>query len=175
MPENTTIVEALRRNWEMVSAAVAEVDEDTLNTRPNPDSNSMSWLIWHMTRVTDRFIHYRIAGTPQIWTVESWYGKFCMPEDPQEYGLGWTNEQAAQWQASSKAVLMEYFDRVNTDAAQYLSAMTDADLERVIPFPAPPDTLTVKEALGNLIWDNIAHGGQVAYLRGFFRGSGWHR
>ncbi|HCP24701.1 MAG TPA: hypothetical protein DIT90_11375 [Dehalococcoidia bacterium] len=70
---------------------------------------------------------------------------------------------------------MEYFDRVNTDAAQYLSAMTDADLERVIPFPAPPDTLTVKEALGNLIWDNIAHGGQVAYLRGFFRGSGWHR
>ncbi|GIT13918.1 MAG: hypothetical protein CM1200mP35_07380 [Chloroflexota bacterium] len=27
-------------------------------------------------------------------------------------------------------------------------------------------------ALGQVTWDNIAHGGQIAYLRGFFSGMG---
>jgi len=172
---NLTTVAALERNWEMVSLAVAEVDDAILAARPNENSNSMGWLIWHMTRVTDRFIHYRIADEPQIWTVDAWHERFNMPPDPMEFGFGWSNEQAAAWQAPPKHVLMGYFDAVNSAAVEYLGAMSDADLERVIPFPALPDTLTVREALGNLVWDNIAHGGQVAYLRGYYRGTGWHR
>ena len=172
MFQNQTIVAALERNWEMVSLAVAEVDDTIMAARPNADSNSMSWLIWHMTRVTDRFIHFRIADKPQIWSVDSWHERFNISSDPMEYGFGWSNEQAAAWQPPAKAVLMEYFDTVNAAAANYLRSMSDADLERVIPFPALPETLTVREALGNLVWDNIAHGGQVAYLRGFYRGSG---
>jgi hypothetical protein len=26
-----------------------------------------------------------------------------------------------------------------------------------------------------VMWDNLAHGGQIAYLRGLFLGMGWHR
>jgi hypothetical protein len=29
--------------------------------------------------------------------------------------------------------------------------------------------------LGQFTWDNVAHGGQIAYLRGLFIGMGWHR
>ena len=175
MAQNLTAIAALERNWEMVKLAVEGVDEGPLNARPNDNSNSMSCLIWHMTRVADRFIHFRLLDKLQIWNTEGWYERFNMPADPQEFGFSWTNEHVNAWQAPPKAVLMEYFDVVNTAVAEYFGSITDEELAREIPFPAPPDTLTVNEALGNLVWDNIAHGGQVAYLRGYFRGIGWHR
>ena len=55
-----TTLSALERNWNMVKSAVSDVDEATMAIRPNADSNSMSWLVWHMSRVTDRFIHMRL-------------------------------------------------------------------------------------------------------------------
>ncbi len=175
MPENLTAISALERNWEMVTLAVAEVDEATMIARPNDDSNSMSWLIWHMTRVADRFIHFRLTDKPQLWIVDGWHEEFNMPDDPQEYGLGWSNEQVEAWQAPPKDVVMAYFEAVNAAVTDYFSSITDAELARVIPFPALPDTLTVGQALGTLLCDNIAHDWQVAYLRGYFRGFGWHR
>jgi hypothetical protein len=35
--------------------------------------------------------------------------------------------------------------------------------------------MSMEEALAILLWDNIVHGGQVAYLRGYHQGMGWHR
>ena len=29
--------------------------------------------------------------------------------------------------------------------------------------------------LGQMTWDAVAQGGQIAYLRGLFLGMGWHR
>lgn len=40
------------------------------------------------------------------------------------------------------------------------------------PVPEPP---TVVTCMGQMAWDAVAHGGQIAYLRGFFRGIGWFR
>ena len=81
----------------------------------------------------------------------------------------------AAWQPPPKNVLMDYFKAVNTTAAKYLSSMTDADLGREITMTNPTMTLSARESLGILVWDSIVHGGQVAYLRGFYRGGGWHR
>ena len=175
MAENQTALSALERNWEMVTLAVAEVDETTMVARPNDDSNSMSWLIWHMRRVADRFIHFRLTDKPQLWTADAWHDKFNMPDDPHEFGLGWSDKRVAVWQSPPKAVVMAYFHAVNSVVIEYFNSLTERELARVIPFPALPDTMTVGEALGNLVWDNIAHGGQVAYLRGYYRGIGWHR
>ncbi|MDA0264846.1 MAG: DinB family protein [Chloroflexi bacterium] len=175
MSANHTTVSALERNWEMVTSAVSEVDDATMAIRPNDDSNSMSWLVWHMARVADRFIHFRLMEKPQIWTADAWHSKFKMDADPQDFGMGWTNEQAAAWQAPPKGILMGYFDRVNTAVADYLRNMPEAELEREIQWTLPTGVMPVKEALSILVWDNIVHGGQVAYLRGYFRGGGWHR
>jgi len=175
MSSNQTTVSALERNWNMVTSAVAEVDEGTMAARPNDDSNSMSWLIWHITRVADRFIHFRLMDQPQIWTVDAWHERFNMPADPDDFGMGWTNEQAAAWQAPLKDVLMDYFNVVNSAVGAYLRSLSEADLAREVKWTAPIDTMPVGDALGILVWDNIVHGGQVAYLRGYYRGTGWHR
>ena len=59
-------------------------------------------------------------------------------------------------------------------AREYIASLTQDQLEasRVI-LPAP-EPRTVSAALGQVTWDNIAHGGQIAYLRGFFSGMGWY-
>lgn len=175
MSSNQTAVSALERNWQMVTEAVAEVDEPTMTARPNDDSNSMSWLIWHMSRVADRFVHFRLMDKPQIWTVDAWYERFNMAADPDDFGMGWSNEQATAWQSPAKDILMDYFNKVNSAVVDYLRSMSDADLEREIPWAAPIGKYQVGEALSILVWDNIVHGGQVAYLRGYYRGTGWHR
>ena len=168
-------VSALNRNWNMVKSAVSDVDDATLSVRPNDDSNSMSWLVWHMARVTDRLIHMRLQDAPQIWSTESWYEKFNVPDEPNDMGMGWSKEQVAAWQSPSKDVLMGYFDKANAAAASYISGLTDAELGREIPWNAPTETMSMEEALAILLWDNIVHGGQVAYLRGYHQGMGWHR
>ena len=45
MAENQAVLSAFERNWEMVTLAVAEVDETAMAARPNDDSNSMRWLV----------------------------------------------------------------------------------------------------------------------------------
>ena len=175
MPGIQTAVSAMERNWQMVTSAVSEVDETTMTARPNDDSNSMSWLIWHMTRVADRFIHFRLMEKPQLWTVDAWHERFNMAADPDDFGMGWSNEQAAAWQSPSKDILMDYFEISNAAATTYIGSLSDSDLAREVQWNAPTETMVVDDALGILVWDNIVHGGQVAYLRGYFQGMGWHR
>ena len=174
MAVTDTTIFALNRNWDMVSNAVAGVDDATLGMMPNDQSNPMNWLVWHMTRVADRFIHSRFQETGQVWTAGGWHEKFGMDADPDEFGIGWSMEQVAEWPTPSRETLMGYYDAVNEAARAYISGLSASDLERHVPAPGGT-TMSVGDALGILVWDNIVHGGQIAYLRGYFEGMGWHR
>ncbi|MCH7571030.1 MAG: hypothetical protein IH919_10780 [Deltaproteobacteria bacterium] len=48
-------------------------------------------------------------------------------------------------------------------------------LAPVMVIPPVVEPRSWASALGQMTWDNIAHGGQIAYLRGLFIGMGWHR
>ena len=174
MSDAATTIFALERNWSMISSAVEGVDDDTLNRMPNPESNSMSWLVWHLTRVADRFIHARFLDTGQLWTAGGWHEKFGMENDPDQFGIRWTTQQVAEWDCPSREVLMGYFDAVNAAARDYVNGVDSNELARQVPAAQPGTTMSVADALGILVWDNIVHGGQVAYLRGYFGGTGWH-
>ena len=43
----------------------------------------------------------------------------------------------------------------------------------VFPLTALRQEHTLSTALGQLVLEGVAHGGQIAYLRGFHRGMGW--
>ncbi|MEE8291373.1 MAG: hypothetical protein V3R80_07840, partial [Candidatus Tectomicrobia bacterium] len=72
------------------------------------------------------------------------------------------------------SVQMGYYDVVKQATRAYLSTLSYADLEtrRVIPPVSEPRS--VAAALGQVTWDNVAHGGQIAYLRGLFEGMEWY-
>ena len=166
---------ALDRNWNMVDAAVAGLDEATLARQPAEQCNSIAWILWHMNRVIDTFINQRLQGLPPFWTSQGWNEKFGMAENVR--GMGWSAEDLAGWPAPSRDVILGYQDAVRQAARDYIGSLTAADLERKMTFPPEAETQdhTIATALGQLVWDNVAHGGQIAYLRGLFQGMGWHR
>jgi len=62
MPAAESIITALNRNWAMVDSALEGLDDDTLARQPAEQCNSIAWILWHMTRVVDSFIHTRLRG-----------------------------------------------------------------------------------------------------------------
>ena len=174
MADTTTAVSALQRNWAMVDQSLADLDDATLASQPNDQTNSISWLLWHMSRVVDRFVNDRFQGKPQQWVADGWHDKFGMPANPDDNGRGWTAEQVASWQPPAKEVMIGYYDAVKSNALEYLQGLSADDLEKQVTFPAPPNTVALAEALGVLVFDNVVHGGQIAYLKGYHQGMGWY-
>ena len=166
---------ALDRNWNMVDAAVAGLGAETVNRQPAEQCNSIAWILWHMNRVIDTFINQRLQGRPPFWISQGWHEKFGMAENVR--GMGWQPEELAEWASPPLEVILGYQAAVRQAAREYIDSLTVADLERKVTFPPEAETQdhSIATALGQLVWDNVAHGGQIAYLRGLFQGMGWHR
>ncbi|SVD60720.1 uncharacterized protein METZ01_LOCUS413574, partial [marine metagenome] len=111
-----SIIYALQRNWDMVDSALEGLDEAAMVRQPSDQCNSAAWILWHMTRVVDMFIHTRLRSIPQLWTQDGWHEKFHMPEDGEDRGVGWTAEQVAAWTPPSKAELLGYYAAVKSAA-----------------------------------------------------------
>ena len=166
---------ALERNWDMVDSALADLDDSALARIPADQCNSVAWILWHMDRVVDTFIHTRLRLVPQIWVTDGWHGKYGMPEDPEDRGVGWTAEQVASWAAAPRDAQIGYYEAIKNAARAYMGSLSDSDMAATLVIPPVPEPRSVEQGLGQMTWDNIAHGGQIAYLRGLYLGMGWHR
>ncbi len=169
------VILAVERNWEMIDRALEGLDEAAMARQPTDQCNSVAWILWHLTRVTDMFINSRLRDRTQVWVSEDWHKKFGMPADEEDRGVGWTAAQVAQWQAPSKEVQLAYYQAVKDHTRDFLAKITEEELDRKIVMGAVPEPRTVAVCMGQMVWDTVAHGGQIAYLRGFFRGMGWFR
>ena len=165
----------MERNWEMIDAALEGLDESAMARQPTDQCNSVAWILWHLTRVTDMFIHTRLRDLTQVWVSEGWHEKFRMPADEEDRGVGWSASDVAQWRAPAKEVQLAYYEAVKNHAREFLANITTEELEREIVINPVPEPRTVAVCMGQMVWDTVAHGGQIAYLRGFYRGRGWFR
>ena len=174
MAATDSIIYSLERNWEMVEAAIADLDYETMARLPNEQSNSVSWIFGHISRVTDLFIMHRLQSKPQLWHADGWCEKFGLADNVD--GLGRTAD-LANWAPPAKDVQVGYFEAAKAITREYVPSLSNEDLERRVVFP--PQALrqehTLGTALGQLVLESVAHGGQIAYLRGYWRGTGWYR
>ena len=170
-----SVMWALERNWNMVDAALQGLDHATMTRQPTTHSNSIAWILWHMNHAVDTFVNTRLQSKPDLWVRDGWYLKFGLDEGARI--MGYTAEELAAWLAPSQEVQKGYYEAVKSAARQYISTLTTEDLSRRVTFPPEAETRdhSVATALGQLVWDNVSHGGQIAYLRGLFGGMGWHR
>lgn len=139
-----------------------------LAARPNPDANSIGWLIWHLTRVQDHHVS-DIAGRPQVWTETDWPRRFGLDADPENHGYGHTTAEVGEVQPESAAMLREYYDMVHARTAEYLAGITPDELDRIIDTRWDPP-VTVGVRLVSVISDDLQHIGQAAYVRGLLEG-----
>ena len=96
-----------------------------------------------------------------------------MSDDPGNQGSGWTADQVAAWVSPPRDVLLGYYEVTKAAAREYLSSLTDADLDASVTVPPANEPRPVQELLGILVFDNVVHGGQIAFLRGYHEGMGW--
>jgi hypothetical protein len=156
--------DAFGRVREEVHAAVDGLSEADLAWQPDPDANSVGWLIWHLSRVTDDHLA-GAAGTGQVWTGDGWAERFGLDLDPGDTGYGHGPGQVAVVTVKSAELLTAYHDAVVQRALDYVGGLGEADLDAVVDRNwNPPVTLGVR--LVSVISDDLQHAGQAAYLRG---------
>jgi uncharacterized damage-inducible protein DinB len=162
------LADAFGRVHETVHEAVDGLTPGQLAFRPDSGSNSIGWLIWHLTRIQDDHIA-DVAGTAQVWTSAhggpSWADRFGLPFAASATGYGHGTEAVAAVQVTSGELLTGYYDAVHEATLRYVRGLTGPDLDRVVDKAwDPPVTLGVR--LVSVINDDLQHAGQAAYLRG---------
>ncbi len=137
---------------------------EDLVVQPEPGSNPVGWLIWHLTRVTDAHMS-EILEQDQLWVSDGWADRFGLDPDPWNVGYGHTPAQVAEVRPDGAQVLLDYWSAV-WERTQGVLASTDADdLERIVDRNwDPPVSLGVR--LVSIADDDIQHAGQAAYVKG---------
>ncbi len=163
------LVDAFDRVRDLVHAATGDLDVEHLAFRIDPESNSIGWLIWHLTRIQDDHVA-AARGVEQVWVADGWAERFALPFDRRATGYGHTSEEVAALRVTSGTMLLAYHDAVHSATVAYLRQLAPADLDRVVDEGwDPPVTLGAR--LVSVISDDIQHAGQAAFIRGILERS----
>lgn len=158
------LADAFGRIKESVRSSVLGLSGEELAFRLDEDANSITWLVWHLTRVQDDHVA-DAAGTSQVWSDDGWDRRFGLPFPAEETGYGHDADEVSAVRVPSGDLLTGYHDAVHERTLRYLSTLSDDDLDRVIDESwDPPVTLGVR--LVSVINDDMQHAGQAGFLRG---------
>ena len=157
------LTDGFERIRDAVHPTVNGLSEEELAFRADAESNSIAWLVWHLTRIQDDHV-CGLSGDEQTWTAEGWVERFDLPLDPSDTGYGHDPDMVAVVVADAGS-LLGYFEDVHRRTLEYLGQLTETDLERVVDRRwDPPVTAGVR--LVSVLADDLQHVGQAAYLRG---------
>jgi hypothetical protein len=163
MTSTDVLVDAFERIRDAVHPAVNGLSLEELTYRPDPESNSIAWLVWHLTRIQDDRVA-GLSGRQQVWTANGWVDRFGLPLEPFDTGYGHDPTTVAIVVADASS-LLGYFEDVHSRTLEVLGTLNESDLARVLdPTWDPPET--VSSRLVAVVVDDLQHVGQAAYVRG---------
>ena len=163
METREILADAYTRISELAHRSVKGAGRDILTYRPEPGSNSIAWLVWHLSRIQDNHVS-EIAGKEQAWVTGGWAQKFGMEPDPENDGRGHGPAEVAGIKPDPDLILA-YHDAVSGRTQEYLRTVDADELGRIIDRSYDPP-VSVGVRLVSVISDNIQHAGQARYLRG---------
>jgi uncharacterized damage-inducible protein DinB len=166
------LIDGFGRIRETVADVLAGLTPAQLAHQVAPGANSISWLVWHLTRVQDDHVAAAF-GVTQVWTAGGWAARFGLPAEMLDHGYGHTASQVAEVGAAtaSAELLAEYHEATHAQSVKLVSEVTDADLPRIVDTRwTPPITLAVR--LVSVLDDDMQHAGQAAYVRGLLLRAG---
>ena len=177
---NEFIEQCLEDYRRRVYAATAPLSEEEMHWRPDAESNSIAFIIWHTARVEDRLVNVFARGVEEVWLRDDWSAKTNIPQG--DHGVNYTLEQVAALPPITKEQLQTYFDAVREETLPYLRSLSDDDFDAVpedrTPFPEFPATVryfsgrSIGAIFRQLVGEGDQHLGQVSFIRGLKRGFG---
>ena len=162
------LIDAFERVRGQVHHVVKDLTPEQLCARVDDRSNSIAWLIWHLTRIQDDHLA-DAADLEQIWTGHGWSERFGLPFDDTETGYGHSTDQVSAVAVSSGELLTGYYDAVHEQTIGYVRGLEDSDLPRIIDDSFDPP-VELGTRLVSVISDDLQHVGQAALVRGLVVG-----
>jgi hypothetical protein len=160
------LVDAFERIRDAVHPAVNGLSVDDLAFRPDAESNSIAWLVWHLTRIQDAGVA-GLDDSQQVWKAAGWAERFALPLDVADTGYGHDPDTVATVTADAPS-LLGYYEDVHQRTLEFVRPLGDADLAEVVdPRWEPP--ATVGSRLVAVFVDDLQHVGQAAYVRGILQ------
>jgi uncharacterized damage-inducible protein DinB len=158
------LIDGYGRIQEEVHAAVEGLTADELNARPGPDANSVTWLVWHLTRVQDDHIA-DAAELEQVWLTQDWEKRFGLGLPRRDTGYGHSSAKVAKVRVDSPDLLTGYYDAVHEQTLSFVRGLTAKDLKRIVDERWDP-AVSLGVRLMSVLSDDLQHVGQAAYARG---------
>jgi uncharacterized damage-inducible protein DinB len=158
------LIDAFSRIHDVVHHVLRGLTREQLSFRLDDETNSIAWLVWHLTRIQDDHIA-DAAGAEQVWTADGWADRFALPFDVWATGYGHSSDEVAAVVVESGRLLTGYHDAVFERTLRFVEPLTEADLSRIVDESwDPPVSLGVR--LVSVIADDLQHAGQAALVRG---------
>jgi uncharacterized damage-inducible protein DinB len=153
----------------IVHQAADGLSQEQLAYRPEEGSNSIAWLIWHLTRIQDSHLA-PVTQLDEAWLAEDWSDRFGLPGTSSiGYGDGPAEVAAIR---PDEELLLGYHDRVSERVLDYLGTVDADELDRIVDTSYDPH-VKAGVRLVSVISDNLQHAGQARYLRGMFERIGY--
>lgn len=163
MTSAAILTDAFDRVRQAVHRAVADMNADELADRIDGTTNSIGWLIWHLTRIQDDHLADAFNRS-QVWH-DGWIERFGLPFDAADTGYGHTTTEVDAVRVTDASILTAYHDAVHARTVEAVREVSDDDLERIVDTSwDPPVSLRVR--LVSVIADDLQHAGQAALIRG---------
>lgn len=174
MDETKAYMQQIDTMCNEIEAAVNEVPEADFYLRPGPHQNPVGWSYWHLLRIWDYDMNWLARG--QSPENDAWHrGGFSEKSgyNPDGTGAGGFGIGMGHSDAEVDAVdvplaiLHEYRDQLKQESQEYLSSVTEAELDQRVKWPNQPDRVaTARERVQNAIRNGWLHYGEIRYAKG---------
>ncbi|WP_019775276.1 DinB family protein [Streptococcus sobrinus] len=153
----------LERAQERFLETLDQMTVEEANTMPKPLIKSVTWLIWHSSRVLDYQIS-PLAGLPQLYEAAGFKERFNLdlPDDTQDWCH--TPQEAAKVVVSDKELLKDYLQATMERTKAYFAQLDEADLADVIDRNWTP-AVTRGVRIVSTVDDIVMYSGQAVYSR----------
>jgi len=157
-----------------LAGVIEGLTRQDLEWQPRPDTNSIGWLVWHLTRQQDAQVS-ALMGRQQLWTMDEWHSRFDRPADVDDTGFGHTPEQVRTFRSPTAGILLDYNRAVVERTQNYIRRLPAQELGRQLDEPWFQPLPTIGIRLVSIMNDSLLHAGQAAYIRGLLQGKGWQK
>ena len=159
---------------EFLENVLKGLNQEDLDWMPRADSNSIGWLIWHLTRQQDAQIAY-LMGKEQLWTEDGWHARFNRDANLKDIGFGHTPEQVAAFQSPDIPTFLGYLRATVERTIQFLSDLSEEDLDRELNEPQYNPLPKVGVRLISILDDSVQSRACLRSARGMVQGKGWQK
>lgn len=160
--------DAFGRIGTIVSGVLDGLSPRQANWRPGGAGNSVTWLVWHLSRSQDEQIA-DAAGLESVFRRGGYADRFGFALDPESTGYGHSSEQVDAVQVDSLDLLREYNEAVLARSLAYVRKLSGNELDRVVDERWDP-SVTLGVRLISILNDSVQHAGQAAYVKGLAAG-----